>query len=51
MFESLRMAIRATEADSKRLEILLESRKQPVTGSETTDQEYELHIIVIFAYM
>ena len=45
------MAIRATEADAKRLEILLESLKQPVTGSETADQENKLYHVVTYAYV
>jgi hypothetical protein len=47
ILESLHMAIRATEADAKRLEILLESFKQPVAGSETADQENKLHVVTL----
>jgi hypothetical protein len=46
MLENLHMALWATEADLERLKILLEFRKQPVTGSETTDQENTLHNVV-----
>jgi hypothetical protein len=46
------MAIRATEADVKRLEILLESLKQPVAGSETADQENKLyHVVTLRLYV
>jgi hypothetical protein len=44
------MAIRATEADAKRLEILLESLKQPVVGSETADQENKLYHVVTLRF-
>jgi hypothetical protein len=46
MLGSSPMAIWATEADAERLKILLESRKQPVVGSETTNQENGLHHVV-----
>jgi hypothetical protein len=44
------MAIRATEADAERLEILLESLKQPVVGSETADQENKLYHVVTLRF-
>jgi hypothetical protein len=46
MLENLHMALWATESDPERLKIFLEFRKQPVAGSETTDQENTLHNVV-----
>jgi len=40
------VTIWATKHDAERLKIFLESRNQPVAGSETTDQEYKLQNIV-----
>src|SRR6267154_776538 len=49
VFESLHVAIWAAEADTQRLEILLESRKHPVAGSETSNQENRLYDDVIIS--
>jgi hypothetical protein len=51
MLGSLPTTIRTIEVDAERLKILLESRKQPVVGSETTNQENGLHHIVTLLYV